>query len=270
MKAQLLANSSCVSSESSRALSSSQGPTEGRACLRTTVKFWFPVQKLGGSRCALLLSCRETRWLLPRNKGKSVTELCQGEETSRGAGDKGGWRANMFTSCCTLEEVQGWLVFFVWKKASFGQTEQAVICSGQFQSHQEATLSIPAPTQYPTKARLLNCSVSQNFDLYIKTNWFRKERPGVPSIFSLTALLQFLSPNLLLGWKVSRFPVALQIYVCLWSCFLLAPGKIVLCVWSGKGMQQNLRELVPPSGRGDVWDELVVWNCTEIELLCWA
>ena len=188
-----------ISSVSSRALSSSWGPTEGRACPRTAMEGWSPVQKSGGSRCALLLSCRETCWLLPRNKGKSVTELCQEEETSRGAGEKGEWRANTVTSCCTLEEVWSWFVFFVCKEGSFEWTQQAATCQG----NSKATRKPPCPylphTQYPTKAPLLTCSVSQSLNLYIKTDSVKRGQWcfGLPSMFSLPALLQFLCPSLI-------------------------------------------------------------------------
>lgn len=148
------------------------------------------------------------------------------------------------------------LVCILCFQGSFKWTQQATTCQG----NSKATRKPPCPylphTQYPTKAPLLTCSVSQSLNLYIKTNWFNKERPGVLwstfNIFPASSITISMSQPYL-GWRVSRFPVALQRYLFIQSCFLLAPWKMILVVWSGERMQQTPRDPVTQSSRGDAW-----------------
>lgn len=173
------------------------------------MKVWPPVQKSGGSRVAPLLSCRETCWLLQRNKGKSVTELCRAEESSWKAGYKGEWRANTFTSCCTLAVVISQFAFCVCNGGSCRWAEPSTPTQDNPRAIRKPPCLLPPPMPHlgPFSYWVSECQT-------LHEDWLiQKERPeGCSNLTDTFSAGSVISPDSQpsVGCKVSVLSIEFQ------------------------------------------------------------
>lgn len=232
------------------------------------MKVWSPDQKTRDSRFAPLLSCRETHWLLPRNKSKPDTKTLPRERKPH---ENHVMKANEELTHSLNAAFLGskklvWILCLQEWKLQMGRAGNHLLRaipgpSGSHPAH--CTLT------YPTQAPPFTWS---HEDL---TDSERKARGAIVCNRHVFSAGSIASSNFQtsLGCRVRILPIALQRFLFFSSHASYWPLERwpgLLLSEVGKGCNKDLRSIFP-SVAGEMLEVgLVVRNCTEIELLCWT